>query len=465
MLRPFLCLATSLLCLQTALGQSPARATVSPGAATTPSALPAQVLNGAKQMPATGPAPVAPSSPSTENTVAEEQLTPIHPQLVDLQWTDDRWQLVDQGAVIKDFGHREKEAQAALAIIRDLHLTQRGTIGSPQPVMEYWLVNGHAPTRMARGLRPKPIDLASLRVEETQKQWVVRDSFQILFNFGAHEQDARQAAAILQRYGFTQIGALGQGTPIMLVLFGASGQNTNDEASLHIPRMSSQVQFNAPESPSGVGPGAAAQAKEPGAFPVLQHVSPLRPHESDLKEKKKENTPSLAMLPQGRQLSSPSLVMQGMDATIERVPFDARQVKAHKEGQDWQVRMGQFVFAHFGADQVAAEKAVEVLQFYHCTEQCLVGKPQPFFTYFLTDGHAPHGRMLGLETLSFRPDGLRVKQAGASWTITDGNRVLFAFDKETSANEVLEALQKHKFDHIGRIGSGATAISFLIRVN
>jgi hypothetical protein len=197
----------------------------------------------------------------------------------------------------------------------------------------------------------------------------------------------------------------------------------------------------------------------------LQKVSPLRPHDSDVKDGKKENPTSVALLPQGRQLSSPSQLMTGMDAVVERVPFDSRQVKAHKEGADWQVQMGQYALLHCGSDQVAADKAVEVLQFFHCNEQCLVGKPQPFFAYFLTDGQAPHGRMLGLETVTFKADGLRVKQAGSAWTVTDGNRVLFAFDNEDSAKQVLEAMQKHKFDHMARIGRGETAIPFLFKVN
>jgi hypothetical protein len=465
MFRSSLWLAAVLICAPMALGQTQKPVAGPTGQTKAPTTLPAQVINGAHQMP--GSDPTAMQSPSTtpENLVAEEHLAPIHPQLVDLQWQEDRWQLTDGGVVVKDFGRREKEAQAAIAIIRELGLTQRGTIGSPQPVMEYWLVNGHSPTRVARGLRTKPIDLASLRVEESQKQWVVRDSFQILFNFGTHEEDARQAAAVIHRYGFTQIGALGQGAPAMLVLFGAAGQNAQEDPSLHIPRMASQVQFNPPNAPSGVASNAASAMKEPNPFPVLQHTSPLHARETDKKEGKQNNAPSIAMLPQGRQLSSPSLLMPGLDALVERVPFDPRQVQARKVGQDWQVGVGQYVFAHFGPDQVGAEKAIEVLQFFHCNEQCLVGGPQPVFTYFLTDGRAPHGRMLGLESIGFRTDALQVKQAGATWTITDGNRVLFTFDKETSANQVLEAMQKHKFDHLGRIGRGETAIPFLMRLN
>src|SRR5207244_83919 len=125
--------------------------------------------------------PLPENKPAKKNALSEENLTQIHPQLVDLQWRDDGWQLVDDGIILKDFGRREKEARAALSLIRDLGLTQRGTVGSPQPIMEYWLANGHAPSGVMRGLRPKPIDLASLRVEEAQKQWVVRDQYQILF--------------------------------------------------------------------------------------------------------------------------------------------------------------------------------------------------------------------------------------------------------------------------------------------
>jgi hypothetical protein len=402
----------------------------------------------------TSPAPATP----TPSDVRAETLVSIRPQLIDLQWKDDRWQLVDGGEPIKDFGRREQEAKIALYLIRELGLTQRGTIGAPQPVLEYWLANGQAPVGPVPGLRTRPIDLATLRVEELQKQWVVRDLYQILFNFGTGENDARQAAAVLQKYHFSQLGAVGQGTPLMLIMLSDSAKAGTGEPALHTTRMTAHVESVTP----GTG---AAEGVGPEGFPVLQRTSPLHPREPV----KKEEDPfraAIPAVPQGRQLAPPNQLLPDMEALVESVPFDWRQLKVVKQGKDWQLKTGLYTFAQFGDDEQAAKLALSVVQFYRCTEQCLVGGgKQPIFTYYLANGQAPHGLMLGLSSVAFQANDLKVRQDGAAWTITDGRQTLFTFDKEESAKQVLQAVQKHKFDHVCHIGHGdAAGMTFLLRI-
>jgi hypothetical protein len=436
----------------------------------------------AQSPPQSAPLPplVAPTQPEPDNkpnfsqpaaaavTPAAEQknenLTPLHPQQVDLQWKDDHWLLMDDGVTIKDFGRRENEARVALRLIRDLGLTQHATIGSPMPVMEYWLVDGHAPTRVARGLRTKPIDLESLKVEQSQKQWVIRDVYQILFNFGSHEQDARQAAEVIRRYRFTQLGVLGQGNPAMLVFLGE--KDHVEQPTLHTPRMTSQVHAMTPEKMTAGPPNTGSEGSVQPATnePTLPRTSPLHPKDTPKADADKSKSPDITMLPQGRQLSPPTRLVPDLEAAIDSVPFDYRQVKAKKEGKDWQLKMGNYIFAHFGNDEEAAKKALDALQFYHCNQQCLVGGSQPVFTYYLANGQAPRGSMLGVNTTAFRPDDLKVKQDKSAWTVTDGYRVIFTFEKEATAKDVLQAVQKHRFDHVFRFGHGeVTSMTLLVK--
>src|SRR5262249_26249878 len=60
-----------------------------------------------------------------------EALLTFDPQRADVVWSQNHWQLVVDGQVLKDFGRREVEARVALRVLRDLHLTQHGAIGSP----------------------------------------------------------------------------------------------------------------------------------------------------------------------------------------------------------------------------------------------------------------------------------------------------------------------------------------------
>src|SRR5438046_2400412 len=75
-----------------------------------------------------------------------------------LQWADNRWQLLADGLPLKDFGRREADGRLALRLIRELKLNQHGTLGSPQPIIEYWLSDGRGPIGPSLGLRTAPID-------------------------------------------------------------------------------------------------------------------------------------------------------------------------------------------------------------------------------------------------------------------------------------------------------------------
>jgi hypothetical protein len=425
-----------------------------PGLTGTAQPLPSANVTTTHTLPSTAAAAGASTDDRTKET-----LVPIRPQLVDLQWLDERWQLVDGGEPVKDFGRREQEAKAALYLIRELGLTQRGTIGAPQSVMEYWLADGHGPVGPVRGLHTKPIDLATLRVEEAQKQWVVRDVYQILFNFGTHENDARQAAAVLRKYHFSQIGAIGQGTPAMLVLLASPQKPGSEEPSLQTPRMTSHVQLINPGTSAGEGVG-------PEGFPTLQRTAPLHPAEGVKKEKDPFREPMASGFGQGKQLAPPNQILPDLEALVEAVPFDFRQLRAGKDGKDWQLKTGQYIFAHFGEDEQAAKQALNVLQYYRCTEQCLVGGgKQPVLAYYLASGHAPQGQMLGLSGIAFHADDLKVRKDGSAWVVTDGRLTLFSFDKPDSAKQVLQAMQKHKFDRLCHIGHGDAGMTFLLRAN
>src|SRR5262245_6812006 len=149
--------------------------------------------------------------------VRDENLATFDPALVELRWQDQCWLLVHDGSILKDFGRREEAAREAWRLIRDLRLSQRGTIGGPQPVLEYWLAEGQPPRWLPRGLRTMALDSEALQVERTQAHWVLREPTRLLFNFGIHEKEARQALAVIRKYGFNEVGVIGQGVPSMLV--------------------------------------------------------------------------------------------------------------------------------------------------------------------------------------------------------------------------------------------------------
>src|SRR5437879_1953998 len=118
MLQRRLWLLAVLACAQSGYGQTQIPPASSSPAKAAPSLLPPGLAGAAQPLPATvtaGHTPVAEAAAATSSgDLHKETLLPVRPQLVELQWLDDRWQLVDGGEPVKDFGRREQEAKAAL---------------------------------------------------------------------------------------------------------------------------------------------------------------------------------------------------------------------------------------------------------------------------------------------------------------------------------------------------------------
>jgi hypothetical protein len=135
-----------------------------------------------------------------------------------------------------------------------------------------------------------------------------------------------------------------------------------------------------------------------------------------------------------------------------------------RDGQDWKLTFGSYTLANFGADERVARQALAAVRHYRFNQHCLVGRPTPVFSYFLVNGRAPHGLMFGLGAVPFRPEALTVRQVGGSWVIGDAVQTLIDFgDHEEGARQTLQVIQRHRFDHLCRVGPPGAALTFLVR--
>jgi hypothetical protein len=96
------------------------------------SELPALTLPGAKR-PAELPAALV------------EQRRRFDPHAVEVKADARHWQLWAGPTLLKDFGDQREAAFQARRLIADLNLNERGTIGTPDTVLEYWLADGQPP--------------------------------------------------------------------------------------------------------------------------------------------------------------------------------------------------------------------------------------------------------------------------------------------------------------------------------
>jgi hypothetical protein len=387
-----------------------------------------------------------------------ENLKQFDPQEAMVTWSDRHWQVTAGTTVLKDFGPHEAEARQALRLIQELRLTHYGTIGRPQPVIEYWLTSGRPPQGFVPGLRVLPLQQDSLRVEAIQTQWCLRDAQRVLFNFGQHADDAQQALAVIRKYGFTHVGAIGQAAPSMLVFLARPGPIPMPLRVAPVPTPPRPGQGDQANS-SLAGPGLTSPPSLGGlVMPALQPLQTPTSH-----------GPGLAFgwdAPRGlAPVSARSLPSK--DDQMECVRFDWRQVQMCQEDGSWKLMVGRCVLADLGPYEEDAQMALAALRHYRFSEHYRVGRPAPHFCYFLAGGQAPRGLMFGLSAQSFQPQKLTAERLGNHWAICEGPRVLVVLgEKPDEASQLLETIKQHKFDHLCRIGTAAgPGWTFLVRVN
>jgi hypothetical protein len=380
---------------------------------------------------------------------ASSNLVHFDYRTAEVRWIGGRWELQAGGVWLKDFGNNEREARDALRVIQNLRLSERGAIGSPAPIMEYWLSDGKAPHALGSGLRLYPIDHGSVHLDQLSGQWCLRDQRQILFNFGLEKDAARQALDVIKRYGFTQIGYVGYPHPSMIYFLadaaGASRTSSVRDAHIKINHVPQQESASVPVTGKPANSGQSA-APAPGTSPNQGSPTPTQVVEARL---------AAQQLGKGVRQLSPPLTAQGM-----RQRFDPRQVALREDNQHWRLFVANHVVADFGADSLQAHRALHVLQQYGCNEQCWVGSSGPVFTYFLVNGHAPLGVPHGLPGLAFRPEQITIQQIPQGWSLCDGPQpLLTVMGSHEDAQSLAQAIQRYHFNYLTPMGPNLTFLA------
>src|SRR5262249_37091148 len=87
------------------------------------------------------------------------RLVSFDPQTVELNNIQGQWALTAGEVVLKDLGQRGIEARQCWQLVRQLGLTEHGSLGGSRELMEYWLIGGQAPHWLPHEIRSMPIDL------------------------------------------------------------------------------------------------------------------------------------------------------------------------------------------------------------------------------------------------------------------------------------------------------------------
>lgn len=353
-------------------------------------------------------------------------------QKIDLHWIGKHWVLTAGEVVLKDFGRDQTGAREALRLIRELRLSQRGTIGTPRPVIEYWLAEGQAPQGPIRGVTGLAFDPESLRVEAVEGLWCLRDARQILFSFGTKAEEARQAEAILRKFGFNQVIYLGHPAPVMMVFLANAARPAAGIAKSTRPveKVAGNSALMTPASRGGAATAGVAQR-----------------------------------LPLGHQLAAPNLNPATLGGNEQLMPLDWQQVSLRRDGPDWNLIHAGTILATFGTHEREARQALEAVHFYRFTERCVIGTGQSSVAYYLVYGQAPRGLRFGVDQVPFRAANLAVHRHGSNYFLADGPRaIIYCGSAEADALQLLADIRRHGFDCLCRIGPGdRPAFTFFVR--
>lgn len=155
------------------------------------------------------------ASGGSGNQPFEEDLISFDYRLAEVKQIGGRWKIAAGSIIVKDFGANEAAARRALQIMKHYKMNSQGFVGRPNPSMEYFLVDGAAPSGVFPGEDRLSFNPVSLEVKQASGRWKVADGSHQVLDFGGGEQEARIALQIIRKYGFTSICFVARPNPPM----------------------------------------------------------------------------------------------------------------------------------------------------------------------------------------------------------------------------------------------------------
>ena len=134
--------------------------------------------------------------------VEREDCVSFNPRTTTVRRISGSWKIVDGSHWMFDFGNKKNEAERALKIIKHYGMNQSCFVGRPDPSFKYLLVSGRAPRGSFSGEDCVSFNPNTAEVKRINGRWKIVDGSHWMFDFGSNEAEAREALAIIKKYGF-----------------------------------------------------------------------------------------------------------------------------------------------------------------------------------------------------------------------------------------------------------------------
>ena len=121
-----------------------------------------------------------------------------------------RWKIVGGDHWLFDFGPDQTAARQSLNVIIHYRMDRVCFVGQPNPLFSYMLAKGGSPSGGMAGEDCVAFDPKRATVSNIQGSWKIVSGRQWLFDFGRGQTEARQALAVIRRFGFSQTCFVGR---------------------------------------------------------------------------------------------------------------------------------------------------------------------------------------------------------------------------------------------------------------
>jgi len=146
------------------------------------------------------------------------------------------------------------------------------------------------------------------------------------------------------------------------------------------------------------------------------------------------------------------------------IAFDPGRISVEQLRGSWKVVEGNHWLFDFGGNRDEARSAYRIIRHYRMNQSCFVGRPNPSFTYMLSNNTAPAGSLRGEDCVAFDPARLSVERLHGSWKVVEGNHWLFDFGpREDEARQTLSLIRKYGFTKSCFVGRPQPSFKYLRR--
>jgi hypothetical protein len=310
-------------------------------------------------------------------------------------------------------------------------------------------------------------------VRRVDGRWMLVADNVFLRDFGPRELEAREAVRVIRALHLNQVGSVGSPTP-RLEFWLSDGHAPTATApnlrtvplDLNTLRVDALNQQWVLRDKTRILCGFDDRAQAFQALDVIRHfgfvelgvigqptpvMTYFLAHPSERARHEGEN-PAPSPVPPPVILTDP-------------LRFDPNRVEVREDKHQWKLMFGKQELASFGGDQYSAKQALQVLQYYHFTEQRAIGLPGPAFRYYLVNGQVPLGVRFGLQAQPLRPEALVIRQHDGRCFVCDGDTPLLSFGKEADAQQFIGVVRHHHCDRLCTVAGGPDGhgLTFLAR--